>query len=86
MTRRDYAALIADIRRFRPLVVVVLAVVVLVPSFAAMATQGLSPLVVLLRLTEALVVIGALVWFVSAVVLHYAKVQVRSGPHEHDGE
>lgn len=86
MTRRDYAALISDVRRLRPLLVVVLVIVVLVPSFAAMATQGLSPLVVLFRLAEALAVVGGLVWFVSAVVLHYARVQVRSGQLKTEGD
>ena len=64
--RRDYHALTVDIRRFRPIVVIVLAIVVLLPSLDEMVTQGLSPLVVLARLAESLAVVGALVWVVSA--------------------
>jgi hypothetical protein len=83
--RRDYHALAVDIRRFRPVIVIVLALIVLLPSLDEMVTQGLSPLVVLARLAESLAVVGALVWGVSAVVLHYARIQVeahRSGEHE----
>lgn len=85
MRRRDYHALAVDIRRFRPIIVIVLAVIVLLPSLDEMVTQGLPPLVVLARLAESLAVVGALVWGVSAVVLHYARIQVeshRSGEHE----
>ena len=78
MRRRDYHALAVDIRRFRPVVVIVLAVIVLLPSLDEMLTGGLSPLVVLARLAESLAVVGALVWAVSAVVLHYARIQVES--------
>jgi hypothetical protein len=83
--RRDYHALAVDIRRLRPVVVIVLAVIVLLPSIDEMVTQGLSPLVVLARFAESLAVVGALVWAVSAVVLHYARIQVeshRSADHE----
>jgi hypothetical protein len=76
--RRDYHALIVDIRRLRPVVVIVLTVVVLCPSLDEMVTQGLSPLTVLARLAVSLAVVGALVWGVSAVVLHYARIQVES--------
>ena len=78
MKRRDYRALVVDIRRLRPVVVVVLTSFTLVPSFVEMATQSLSALTVLSRFAEGLVVIGALVWGASAVVLHYARVQVES--------
>jgi len=76
--RREYHTLIGDIRRCRPLIVIVLAIVVLLPSFDEMLTQGLSPLTVLARFAECLAVIGILVWVVSAVVLHYARIQVES--------
>jgi hypothetical protein len=75
---RDYHALMVDVRRLRPLIVIALTVVVLAPSLDEMLTQGLSPLVVLARLAESLAVIGGLVWGVSAVVLHYARIQVQS--------
>jgi predicted permease len=78
MKRRDYVALMADIRRYRPAAAIVLALVVLGPSFDQLVTQDLSPLAVLVRLVEALVVTGLLVWALSGVVLHYARVQVRS--------
>jgi len=80
--------LAVDIRRFRPVIVIVLAVIVLLPSLDEMITQGLSPLVVLARLAESLAVVGALVWAVSAVVLHYARIQVethRSGEQDNRG-
>ena len=78
MKRRDYYVLMLDIRRIRPLVVIAITIVALLPSFDEMITQGLSPLTVLIRLAEGLAVIGALVWVVSAIVLHYARIQVQS--------
>jgi uncharacterized protein YqhQ len=78
MKRRDYHALSSDIRRVRPLIVIVLAVIVLLPSIDEMLTQDLSPLSVLVRLAESLFVLGLLVWSVSAVVLYYARIQVES--------
>jgi len=84
MRRRDYVALVCDLRRYRPVAVIGLSVVVLLPSLDAMVSQDLSPLTVLVRLVEALVVTGLLVWALSAVVLHYARVQVRSTTvHDH---
>jgi hypothetical protein len=74
-----------DIRRVRPLIVIVLTTVALLPSMDEMITQGLSPLTVLVRLAEGLVVIGALVWAVSGVVLHYARIQAQS-PRSRDPE
>jgi hypothetical protein len=68
----------SDIRRLRPVVVVVLTIVFLLPSLNQMATQDLSPLVVLTRLVEAMALVGTLVWFVSAVMLHYARIQADS--------
>jgi ABC-type nickel/cobalt efflux system permease component RcnA len=79
MKRREYHALITDVRRLRPVLVVALTVVVLLPSLDDMVNGGLSPLAVLARLALSLAVVGALVWAVSAVVLHYARIQVKSG-------
>ncbi len=70
--------LTADVRRLRPVVTVVIVIVFLLPSLDEMATQDLSPLTVLVRLAEAMVFVGALVWLVSAIVLHYARIQVDS--------
>jgi len=67
-----------DVRRLRPVIVLVLALITLLPSLFEMATQGLSPIVVLARLAEALGLIGTLVWLVSGVVLHYARIQAVS--------
>lgn len=67
-----------DVRRFRPIFVAVLAFLTLLPSLFEMVTQGLSPIVVLARLAEALGLIGMLVWLVSGVVLHYARIQAKS--------
>jgi len=83
--RREYHALAADVRRFRPFVVIVLTLIVLSPTLDEMVTQGLSPLTVLIRLAVSLAVVGALVWAVSGVVLHYARIQVQS-PRSGDQE
>jgi hypothetical protein len=45
----------------------------------------LSPLTVLARLALSLAVVGALVWAVSALVLHYARIQVKSGREQESG-
>jgi hypothetical protein len=76
--RRDYRTLMSDIRRLRPVVVVVVTIVFLLPSLNEMATQDLSPLVVLTRLVEAMALVGMLVWLVSVVMLHYARIQADS--------
>lgn len=55
-----------------------LALVVVAPSVVAMFREGLSPVTVLLRLVLTLVVVGLLVWTISGLVLHYARVQVRA--------
>jgi len=78
LRRQDYYSFIADIHRFRPLVVIVLAAVITAPSLVEMATEGLPALVVLLRLAEAMAFAGALVWAVSAVLLRYARTQAQS--------
>jgi hypothetical protein len=78
MKRREYYALSADVRRLRPLIVIVLTVVILLPSFDAMLTQGLSPLTVLVRFAESLAFLGLLVWMVSGVILYYARIQLES--------
>lgn len=80
MRHQDYYSFIADIHRFRPLAVIVLAIAVIAPSLVEMATEGLSALVVLLRFVEAMAFAGALVWMVSAVLLRYARTQARSRP------
>jgi hypothetical protein len=76
--RRDYLTLLADVRRFRPVVVVVLATVTALPSVYEMLTQAVAPLTVLFRLAAGLAVSGVLVWIVSTVVLHYARIQLRA--------
>ena len=78
MKRRDYRVLMSDVRRLRPAVAVVLAIVFLLPSFDEMVTQDLSPLAVLVRVVEAMALVGTLVWLVTAVVLHYARIQAES--------
>jgi hypothetical protein len=73
-----------DVRRFRPLVTVLLTVLVMLPSYVEMLTRGLSATTVLQRLVEALAIASVLVWVVSAVLVHYAKVQSASSVD--DGE
>ena len=84
MTREDYVRFANDVRRLRLLGVVILALITLVPSAVEMFRQNLSPVTVLLRLVLALVVLGVLVWAISGVVLHYARVQVAT--YERRGE
>jgi type II secretory pathway component PulF len=63
------------VRRLRLLGVVLIVLVVVAPSVVEMFRQDLSPVTVLLRLVLALLVVGALAWTISALVLHYARVQ-----------
>lgn len=89
LTREDYVKFALDVRRLRLLVVVVLALAVVTPSVAAMFREDLSPVTVLLRLVLALVVVGLLVWAISALLLHYARVQMaereRAAQRAHEG-
>jgi hypothetical protein len=85
MKRREYHALITDVRRLRPVLVLALTVAVLLPSLDDMVVGGLSPLTVLARLALSLAVVGALVWAVSALVIHYARIQVKSGREQESG-
>jgi hypothetical protein len=85
MKRREYHALAMDVRRLRPILVLALTVVVMLPSLEDMVVGGLSALTVLARLAVSLAVVGALVWAVSALVLHYARIQVQSGRDQESG-
>jgi hypothetical protein len=85
MKRREYHALTTDVRRLRPILALALTVVVLLPSLDDVLIGGLSPLTVLARLAVSLAVVGALVWGVSALVLHYARIQVKSGRDQETG-
>jgi hypothetical protein len=67
-----------DVRRFRPVLTVSLAALSILPSLWEAATGNLSFVSVLGRLALALVVSAVLVWLTTAVVLHYARVQLRS--------
>ena len=78
MKRRNYSGFIADVYRYRPLAVVVLSLVVTLPALNEMFSQGLSALVVLLRLAEAFLFNSIVVWMVSAVLLRYARAQARA--------
>lgn len=75
MRQHNFYAFMVDVHRLRPLISVLLALLALVPSLVEMATQGLSPIVVLARLAEGLALFGTLVWMVTGVVLHYARIQ-----------
>lgn len=78
MKSRNYAAFIGDLQRYRPLIVVVLSLLILLPSLDQMVTQGLSMLVVLFRLAESMFFISVVVSLVFSVLRHYAKVQARA--------
>ena len=75
MKRHNFYAFMVDVRRLRPLIAAVLALLSLLPSLVEMATQGLSPILVLARLAQALALFGTLVWLVTGVVLYYARIQ-----------
>jgi len=80
MSWRDYRMLAADVQRLRPLAAIVLAIVLLLPSLAETITGNLPFVTLLFRLALALALSGVLVWIVTGVVLHYARVQAQSGP------
>ncbi len=79
MNWRDYRELAGDVQRLRPLATIVLAIVMLLPSLAEAITGDLPIVSLLSRLALALAVSGVLVWIVTGVVLHYARVQAQSG-------
>lgn len=78
MSRRSYQAFIVDVHRLRPALAIVLAAITLIPSLLEYFAGDLPIILVLVRFAEALVVIGALVWSVSYVVLRYARTQATS--------
>lgn len=87
MKRPNYRVFAQDVRRFRPVVILVISILVLTPSLLSMATQELSPLVVLLRFVEIVIVVGLLIWWTSGVILHYARIQSRVvPPAEHESD
>ena len=78
MKPRSYQAFIADIRGYRPAIAIALSIVVVIPSFIAFIHQDLSPVQVLARFAESLVVVGALVWLTTGILLRYARMQARA--------
>jgi UDP-N-acetylglucosamine:LPS N-acetylglucosamine transferase len=86
LKQRSYHAFIADIRRYRPAVVITLSIIVVIPSFIALVHQDLTVIQVLSRFAESLVVVGVLVWCVTAVLVRYARTQARAerGPSWED--
>lgn len=77
MKAHEYYRFAADVRRWRPFVAVVIAIVLTLPSMVGLLTEGLSVLVVLERLVEALVLVSVLVATLSGLVLHYARTHLR---------
>lgn len=78
MKQRDYEAFVVDVYRFRPIIVMVMAILIVSPSCYEMVIQGLSVLTVLLRLAGALAFAGVLVWLASGMVIRYARIQTKS--------
>lgn len=78
MKSRDCGAFISDVYRLRPLVTVVLAILIMLPSFSEVISSGLSMVVLLMRLAETLFFVGTLVWITSGVLIHYANVQAKT--------
>lgn len=78
MKPRSYQAFIADIRGYRPAIAIALSIVAVIPSFMAFLHQDLSALQVLGRFAQFLVVVGALVWLTTGVLVRYARMQQRA--------
>jgi hypothetical protein len=77
VTRRDLHRFMVDVQCLRPVVTVVLAVILMLPSFWELATGNLSAVTFLARLALALAVCAVLVWSVTGVVLRYARMHAR---------
>ena len=78
MKSKNYNAFIADIYRYRPLLVVVLSILVMLPTLDELVSQDLSLLIVLFRLAETIFVDSVVVWLVSSVLVRYARTQARA--------
>ena len=74
LTSRERREFIVDLRRFRLAGMVLITIVTVAPSVLEMATQDLSPLVVLVRLVEAFALAGVLVAGLSTIALRYARI------------
>jgi len=85
--KRTYREFISDIRSLRAAITVGLSALVVAPSFLDFVHQDLSPVQVLARFAESLIVVGILVWVTTSVLLHYAKTQARreNSPHSEEG-
>ncbi len=77
MVEREWGRFVVDVRRFRPLITVVLMVLVMLPSLNALLTAGLSPFAVLVRLAETMFVMNFVTWCGAKLVTRYAKIQAR---------
>jgi hypothetical protein len=75
---RDHQHFVVDVSRYRPVLTVVLAALTVLPSLWEAATGNLSVVAVLGRLALSLLVCGTLVWATTGVLLHYARVRIRS--------
>lgn len=75
-----------DVFRLRPLITLVLTLLTLLPSLVEMFTEDLSPIVVLVRLAMTLALIATLVWFISRVLLHYARIQAEVESRREDSQ
>lgn len=78
MNPRDHQQFLIDVNRYRPVLTVLLAAVTVTPSVWETATGNLSFLTVLGRLALSLLVCGALVWVTTGVMVHYARIRLRS--------
>ena len=78
MNPREHEYFNGDVRRYRPVLTVSLAALSILPSLWESATGNLSFVTVLGRLALALAFSALLVWLTTGVVLHYARIQVRS--------
>ncbi len=78
MNPREHQRFLIDVNRYRPVLTVLLAAVTVIPSVWEAATGNLSFLTVLSRLALSLLVCGVLVWATTGVMVHYARIRLRS--------
>jgi hypothetical protein len=82
---RDHRAFVGDVSRYRPVLTVVLAGLTVLPSLWEAATGNLACTTVLARLALSLLVCAGFVWATTGVMLHYARVRLRSRSRPESG-
>ncbi|MCL5077383.1 MAG: hypothetical protein M1288_04635 [Actinobacteria bacterium] len=73
----EWKQFMEDLRRFRPLITVIAAVVISLPSIAGMWQGNISVLGTLVRVAEAMFVASVGVWVIAKILGRYATIQAR---------